>query len=214
MKALCAALLAAAMLAASPAPSQGSTSTQTVVLAGGCFWGTQLVFESLKGVRTAVAGYAGGAAATAHYEDVSTGTTGHAESVEITYDPRAISFRQILNVYFLVAHDPTERNRQGPDDGTQYRSEIFYTTAAQAKEARAEIAHLAARHVFSAPIVTQIGPLKGFYPAESYHQNFAIKNPNNEYIVVNDLPKLQALRRKYPSLVKPSPGSAALSTTP
>lgn len=206
MKALCAALLTAALLGASPAASRAATpATQTVVLAGGCFWGMQLVFESLKGVR-AVAGYAGGSAATAHYDDVSTGTTGHAESVEITYDPGTISFRQILDVYFLVAHDPTELNRQGPDDGTQYRSEIFYTTAAQASDARAEIARLEARHVYPARIVTQLAPLRGFYPAESYHQDFALHNPNNAYIVINDWPKLQALRHKYPSLVKATAG--------
>lgn len=205
MRALCATLLTAALLAASPVPSPAAAaSTQTVVLAGGCFWGMQLVFESLKGVRSAVAGYSGGAAATAHYDDVSTGTTGHAESVEIKYDPTAISFRQILDVYFLVAHDPTQLDRQGPDDGSQYRSEIFYTTGAQAAQAHAEIAQLTARHVYGAPIVTQIAPLRGFYQAESYHQNFAVRNPQNEYIVVNDWPKLQALRRKYPSLVKAS----------
>lgn len=206
---MCAALLAAALVSGFPLPSRAAAApTQTVVLAGGCFWGMQLVFESIKGVRSAVAGYSGGSAATAHYEDVSTGTTGHAESVEVKYDPREVSFQQLLDVYFLVAHDPTELNRQGPDDGTQYRSEIFYTTASQASDARATIAQLTARHVYAAPIVTQVAPLHGFYPAESYHQNFAVRNPNNEYIVVNDWPKLQALKRKYPTLAKPP------STTP
>lgn len=203
MKLLFVSLLTAAMLGTTPA-SPASAATQTVVLAGGCFWGMQLVFESLKGVRSTVAGYSGGSAATAHYDDVSTGSTGQAESVEIQYDPKAISFHQILDVFFLVAHDPTELNRQGPDDGTQYRSEIFYTTATQASQARAEIAKLEARHVYAAPIVTQVAPLRGFYPAESYHQDFARHNPDNTYIVVNDWPKLEALRSKYPSLVDPS----------
>ena len=201
MKAFLAALLSAALLAAAPAPP--ASQTQRVVLAGGCFWGMQLVFGSLKGVRSVVAGYAGGAAATAHYEVVSTGATGHAESVEITYDPAVISFKQLLDVYFLVAHDPTELNRQGPDDGTQYRSEIFYTTAGQQHEAQALIAQLTRSHAYSAPIVTQLAPLKGFYPAEGYHQNFAVHNPDNPYIVANDLPKLRTLRAKYPQLVKP-----------
>lgn len=202
-------LAVAVLIATSGTPLRAAAApTQTVVLAGGCFWGMQLVFGSLKGVRHAVAGYAGGNAATAHYDEVSTGATGHAESVEIEFDPSAISFKQILNVYFLVAHDPTELDRQGPDDGTQYRSEIFYTTAAQAALARAEISELQARHVFASPIVTQIAPLRGFYPAERYHQDFAVHNPDNEYIVVNDWPKLQALKRMYPSLAKPP------STTP
>ncbi len=164
----------------------------------------QLVFESLKGVRSAVAGYAGGNADTAHYEIVSSGTTGHAESVEITYDPSAISFKQLLEVYFTVAHDPTERNRQGPDDGTQYRSEIFYTTADQHAQAVAKIAQLDRGHAYASPIVTELAPLRGFYPAEGYHQNFAVHNPTNPYIVVNDLPKLRALQQKYPALVKPN----------
>lgn len=214
MKVLLCALLGAALASASPAtagaagastsPRPANAATQTVVLAGGCFWGMQLVFESLKGVRHTVAGYSGGSAASAHYDDVSTGTTGNAESVEIEYDPRVISFHQLLDVFFLVAHDPTELNRQGPDDGSQYRSEIFYTTAAQANQARAEIASLEARHVYAERIVTQVAPLHGFVPAEAYHQDFALHNPDNEYIVVNDWPKLAALRRKYPSLVSPS----------
>ncbi|MGA8532532.1 MAG: peptide-methionine (S)-S-oxide reductase MsrA, partial [Candidatus Tumulicola sp.] len=172
------------------------------VLAGGCFWGMQLVFESLKGVRSAVAGYAGGNAVTAHYEIVSTGMTGHAESVEVTYDPSVITFKQLLQVYFTVAHDPTELNRQGPDDGSQYRSEIFYTTADQRAAALEFIGRLERDHAYSSPIVTKVAPLRGFYPAESYHQNYAVDNPNNPYIVANDIPKLHALRAKYPSLVK------------
>lgn len=199
------AVLAAAMLAGAPlATSADAAPTQRVVLAGGCFWGMQLVFESLKGVRSAVAGYAGGAAATAHYEIVSTGKTGHAESVEIAYDPSVISFKQLLDVYFRVAHDPTELNRQGPDDGTQYRSEIFFTSAQQQQEALAAIARLQRDRVFSSPVVTVVAPLRGFYPAESYHQDFAVHNPNDPYIATNDIPKLHNLRAQYPALVKPN----------
>lgn len=191
------------LLLGAAAPAPASVSTQRVVLAGGCFWGMQLVFESLNGVERAVAGYAGGNAATAQYETVSTGTTGHAESVEITYDPSQISFAQLLDVYFRVAHDPTELNRQGPDDGSQYRSEIFYTTDQQRSEATATIAQLERQRVYS-KIVTIVAPLHGFYPAESYHQDYAIHNPNNPYIVFNDLPKLRKLRQEYPQLVKPT----------
>jgi peptide-methionine (S)-S-oxide reductase len=161
-----------------------SAQTEKVVLAGGCFWGMQAVFSDLKGVTNTVVGYSGGNAMTAHYEIVSTGATGHAESVEITYDPAKISFKQLLDVYFLVAHDPTELDRQGPDEGSQYRSEIYYTTPAQRTEAQAYIAEL------------------GFYAAEAYHQNFVKNNPDNGYVVYNDLPKLEALKQKYPQLVK------------
>jgi peptide-methionine (S)-S-oxide reductase len=182
------------------APAQAAS--ERVVLSGGCFWGMQLVFESLRGVEHVVAGYSGGSAGTAQYETVSTGATGHAESVEITYDPAKISFKQLLDVYFLVAHDPTELNRQGPDEGTQYRSEIFYTSSGQRAEALAYIAHLERQHVFASRIVTLVAPLRGFYPAEAYHQDYAVHNPHNPYIVFNDLPKLKALREKYPSLVK------------
>ncbi len=196
-------LLAAAGAVAAPSASAApAPPLQRVVLAGGCFWGMQLVFESVKGVRSAVAGYSGGMAATAHYEIVSTGETGHAESVEVTYDPAVGSFHDLLEVYFLVAHDPTELNRQGPDEGTQYRSEIYYTTPAQRNEAKAEIAKLDASHVFSSPIVTKVAPLDGFYAAEAYHQNYAVNNPSNPYIAFNDIPKLHALKAKYPQLVK------------
>jgi len=182
--------------------AQAQAPSAHVVLAGGCFWGMQLVFESLRGVDRVVAGYSGGVGATAQYETVSTGTTGHAESVEITYDPAKISFKQLLDVYFLVAHDPTELNRQGPDEGTQYRSEIFYTSNEQRAEALAYIAHLERQHVYGSRIVTSVAPLRGFYPAEAYHQDYAVHNPQNPYIVFNDLPKLKALREKFPSLVK------------
>jgi peptide-methionine (S)-S-oxide reductase len=179
-----------------------SAQTEKVVLAGGCFWGMQAVFSDLKGITNTVAGYSGGNALTAHYEIVSTGATGHAESVEITYDPAKISFKQLLDVYFLVAHDPTELNRQGPDEGTQYRSEIYYTTPAQRAEAQAYIAKLTSDKTFSAPIVTKVAPLDGFYQAEAYHQNFVKNNPDNGYVVYNDLPKLQNLKKQYPQLVK------------
>lgn len=192
-------LLFTLCLGAGPGPKTGS---ERVVLAGGCFWGMQLVFENLRGVDRVVAGYAGGNEDTAHYETVSTGATGHAESVEVTYDPTKISFKELLDVYFLVAHDPTELNRQGPDEGSQYRSEIFYTMPAQRTEAQAYIAALQQRHVYGSPIVTLVAPLRGFYSAEAYHQDFAVHNPNNPYIAVNDLPKLQHLREKYPQLVK------------
>jgi peptide-methionine (S)-S-oxide reductase len=208
MKALLSVLLCTALLSAAPA-AQAAPTTETVVLAGGCFWGMQAVFESLRGVKTAVAGYSGGNAATAHYEIVSTGMTGHAESVEVTYDPSKISFKQLLDVYFLVAHDPTELNRQGPDEGTQYRSEIYYTTDAQRSQASAYISALDRKKVYSDPIVTKLEPLQRFYAAESYHQDFLVHNPDNEYIVINDLPKLRKLKEQYPQLV--NSGSAAIA---
>ena len=186
-----------ALVAAGPAAKR-----ERVVLAGGCFWGMQAVFEQLRGVDGVVAGYAGGNASTAHYEIVSSGETGHAESVEITYDPSRISFKQLLDVYFLVAHDPTQLNRQGPDDGTQYRSEIFTTTAQQRDEAQRYIAHLESARTFSAPIVTKIEPLQAFYRAEDYHQDFVAHNPDNPYVVINDKPKLAHLRERFPQLVK------------
>lgn len=185
--------------AATAAAPKGS---EKVVLAGGCFWGMEGVFESLKGVSNVVSGYSGGSAATAHYEIVSTGETGHAESVEVTYDPSKISFDQLLQVYFFVAHDPTELNRQGPDTGTQYRSVIFYTTVQQQSAALGFIKRLESGKKFDAPIVTQVVPLKAFYPAEAYHQHFLQHNPTYPYIVFNDLPKLQHLRQQFPALVK------------
>jgi peptide-methionine (S)-S-oxide reductase len=182
-------------------PAAASAATEHVVLAGGCFWGMQAVFESLKGVTHVVAGFSGGEPDTAHYDMVSTGTTGHAESVDITYDPSRITFQQLLDVYFLVAHDPTELDRQGPDEGTQYRSEIFYTTSEQRQEASAAIASLERDHVFPSKIVTVVEPLRGFYRAEEYHQDYLVHNPDNPYIVYNDLPKLRALRAKFPALI-------------
>ncbi len=201
MKRISAIALFIGLLAAGTAPA--NAATQRVVLAGGCFWGMQLVFESLVGVDRAVAGYSGGTAGTAQYETVSTGATGHAESVEVTYDPARISFKELLDVYFLVAHDPTELDRQGPDEGTQYRSEIFFTSDQQRSEALATIARLQRDRVYSSKIVTIVAPLRGFYPAEAYHQDYAIHNPQNPYIVFNDLPKMHKLRQQFPLLVKP-----------
>lgn len=183
-------------------PATTSSSKQTVVLAGGCFWGMEAVFEKLNGVSDVVSGFSGGNAATAHYEVVSFGQTGHAEAVQITYDPAKISYGQLLKVYFAVAHDPTELNRQGPDSGTQYRSAIFFANPEQKRVAQAYINQLNAAHVFSQPIVTQITPLKGFYAAEAYHQNFIDRHPNHPYVVVNDLPKLAQLQTQFPNLVK------------
>jgi peptide-methionine (S)-S-oxide reductase len=176
------------------------TGQQTLVLSGGCFWGIQLVFEHVKGVTKVTAGYAGGAAKTAQYETVSTGTTGHAESVKIVYDPSKVTLGEILKVFFSVAHDPTELNRQGPDEGTQYRSAIFYADENQAKIARAYINQLDQAKVFPQKIVTQLTPLSGFYPAEGYHQDYAVLNPTNPYIMFNDLPKVDHLRKQLPEL--------------
>jgi peptide-methionine (S)-S-oxide reductase len=192
-------LIALLIPVATPA---AAPATQTVVLAGGCFWGMQGVFERLRGVTDTTVGFSGGSASTAHYETVSDGETGHAESIKVTYDPRVISFQQLLDVYFLVAHDPTELNRQGPDDGTQYRSAIFYTTSAQRASALAYIAGLAQRHVYSAPIVTQVVAFRAFYPAEDYHQHYMDRNPNEPYILFNDRPKVAELERRFPRLVK------------
>jgi peptide-methionine (S)-S-oxide reductase len=171
-----------------------------VVLAGGCFWGIQAVFEHVKGVSSATAGYSGGSAGTAQYETVSTGRTGHAESVKVVYDPSQISFGQILKVFFSVAHDPTELNRQGPDEGTQYRSVIFFSSADQHRVARAYIDQLNGAKVFSDPIVTQVVALQAFYPAEGYHQDYAEHHPNEPYIAINDLPKLDHLKQTLPEL--------------
>jgi peptide-methionine (S)-S-oxide reductase len=198
------ALSAASLPNPSVDASQTQKKTETAVLAGGCFWGVEAVFDSLNGVSDAVSGYAGGSKWTAHYEIVSTGTTGHAESVQITYDPSRISFGQLLKVFFSVAHDPTELNRQGPDDGTQYRSEIFYTSDEQKRIAEAYIRQLNSAKVFSKPIVTKVAPLAAFYPAEAHHQDFVARNPNYAYVVYNDIPKLQHLRQEYPELVKGS----------
>ena len=183
----------------------GPTTSEVAVLAGGCFWGVQGVFQHVEGVTNAVSGYAGGAKETAHYELVGSGRTGHAESVRITYDPRKISYGRLLQIYFSVAHNPTELNRQGPDTGTQYRSAIFPTNAEQAHVANAYIAQLNQAHAFKAAIVTRVEPDKSFYPAEAYHQDYLTRNPRQPYIVFNDLPKITDLQRVFPDLYRADP---------
>jgi len=195
------ALAAQLLLAGGAARPAAAEPTETVVLAGGCFWGMEAIFGSLTGVKEAMPGYAGGAAATAHYEMVGTGTTGHAESVRVTYDPAQISYEQLLDVYFRVAHDPTELNYQGPDEGTQYRSAIFVMNDDQRRRAQAVIAQLTAQHRYRAPIVTKLETYHGFYPAEAYHRHFVALHPDYPYVVINDLPKLTALKQAYPKLV-------------
>ena len=173
---------------------------QTAVIAGGCFWGIQAVFQHVKGVISATSGYSGGSANTAEYETVSTGQTGHAESVQIVYDPSQVTYGELLRVFFSVAHDPTQLNRQGPDQGTQYRSVIFYGNDEQKRIAEAYVAQLDKAKIFSQPIVTQVVPLKAFYRAEDYHQNYAATHPNQPYIVFNDAPKVAHLRQEFPNL--------------
>jgi peptide-methionine (S)-S-oxide reductase len=173
---------------------------QTAVVAGGCFWGIQAVFQHVKGVKSATSGYSGGEAKTAQYEIVSTGETGHAESVKITYDPAQVTYGELLRVFFSVAHDPTQLNHHGPDDGTQYRSVIFYGNDEQKKIADAYIAQLGQANVFLKPIVTQVVPLKAFYPAEDYHQNYATLHPDQPYIYFNDAPKVAHLKQQFPEL--------------
>jgi peptide-methionine (S)-S-oxide reductase len=202
-------LLGCSARAASPRPIPAANADlplatargrQTAVFAGGCFWGTQAVFERVKGVLATTAGYSGGSASTATYDQVTTETTGHAESVEVVYDPSRITYGQLLRIFFAVAHDPTQLNRQGPDVGPSYRSVIFYATPDQQRVAESYIAQLNAAKVFSGPIVTQVAPLKGFYRAEDYHQDYALKNPNNPYIEVCDRPKIAALKQQFPDL--------------
>jgi peptide-methionine (S)-S-oxide reductase len=180
-------------------------SPQTAVLAGGCFWGMELVFSHVNGVLKVVTGYAGGQADMASYWKVATGKTGHAESVRITFDPAVVSYTDLLRIYFSVAHDPTEINRQGPDAGTQYRSEIFADNAGQAKLAHAYITQLDKAHVFDAPIATRVARLHGFYPAEAYHQNYAMLHPESLYIQFNDMPKLRALEHEFGGMYKAQP---------
>jgi len=193
-----------------PAPAldtakPGAGRTQTAVLAGGCFWGVQGVFQHTKGVKRVLSGYSGGEASTAQYRLVGTGSTGHAESVEIVFDPEVISYGRILQIFFSVAHDPTQLNRQGPDVGSQYRSAIFYADAEQQRVARAYIAQLDAAHVFGRGIVTRVDPLKGFYAAEDYHQDFLTRHPDHPYILVNDLPKIDDLKRLFPDAYRQAP---------
>jgi peptide-methionine (S)-S-oxide reductase len=184
------------------APLASAKGEQIAVLAGGCFWGVEAVFEHVKGVKDVKSGYAGGAAAAAQYEKVSTGTTGHAESVRVAYDPSQISYGQLLKVFFSVAHNPTELNRQGPDTGTQYRSAIFYANEEQKRIAQAYIEQLNKAKVFPRPIVTQVGSLESFHEAEAYHQDYLVHHPDEPYIVINDMPKVENLRKQLPGLYK------------
>lgn len=181
------------------APKTSTSTTQTAVIAGGCFWGVQGVFQHVKGVVKVVSGYAGGEKATADYDQVSTGKTGHAESVQITFNPKEISYGKLLQIYFSVAHDPTKLNRQGPDSGTQYRSAIFYSDETQKNIAQAYVNQLNKSHAFPNEIVTRIDPIKTFYPAEAYHQDFLARNPTHQYILVNDLPKVENLKKTFPN---------------
>jgi peptide-methionine (S)-S-oxide reductase len=185
------------------APLATAMSQQTAVFAGGCFWGVQAVFQHLKGVSRVTSGYSGGYVKSPSYESVSMGVTGHAETISIIYDPSQLTYGQLLMVFFFVAHDPTQWNRQGPDTGSQYRSAIFYTSAEQKRIAQAYIAQLDTRKVYSRPIVTKVESFQAFYPAESYHQDFLKNNPSNPYIVYNDLPKLANLKKDFPGLYQP-----------
>lgn len=192
-------------LAVSRASSQfvAAPATETAVFAGGCFWGVDAVFKHVRGVVRVVSGYSGGSAATAHYDLVSTDTTRHAESVEVTFDPAQVSYGELLRVFFTVAHDPTQLDHQGPDQGTQYRSVVFFASDAQRRAALGYIDRLRRDHMFSRPIVTQVAPLARFYPAEAYHQNYLAQHPDQPYIVHNDLPKLAQLKERLPQLYRP-----------
>jgi peptide-methionine (S)-S-oxide reductase len=183
-------------------PLASTPGEQTAVIAGGCFWGIQAVFQHVKGVKEATSGYSGGSRATAEYELVGSGQTGHAESVKITFDPAQVSYGQLLKVFFSVAHDPTELNRQGPDSGSQYRSVIFYTSEEQKHIAESYISQLERAKSFTRPIATQVVPLKAFYPAEAYHQNYAKLHPDDAYIAINDAPKVEHLRQQCPDLYR------------
>ena len=183
--------------AAAPSPAE-----DTAVFAGGCFWGVEAVFEHVKGVKSVVSGYAGGNIGNPSYEQVSTGDTGHAESVQVIYDPSQVSYGKLLQIFFSVVHDPTELNRQGPDRGTQYRSAIFYNTTQQQQVAESYIKQLTAAKTFSRPIVTQVTKLRGFYPAEAYHQDYLVHHPNKPYIVINDQPKVAALKKQFPDVYR------------
>ncbi len=186
-----------------PFAAVAQAQTQTAVFAGGCFWGVDAVFKHVRGVAKVVSGYAGGDAGTAQYETVSSGSTGHAESVQVTFDPAVVPYTTLLKVFFSIAHDPTELNRQGPDEGTQYRSAIFYENPQQQSEAKAAIASLTQAKTYGRPIVTQVVPVKAFYAAEAYHQNYLAQHMTQPYIVYNDLPKVANLKSKFPELYKP-----------
>lgn len=195
---------AMAVLGAAPARAESAPESaaglQTAVFAGGCFWGVDAVFKHVKGVAEVESGYAGGGAAQANYRDVSGGATGHAEAVRVRFDPARVSYEQLLRVFFVVAHDPTQLNRQGPDVGSQYRSAIFYTTPEQQQQAAGHIRQLTAERAYPRPIVTQVAALQQFYPAEAYHQNYLARHPDQPYIVINDLPKLEQLHKRFPAL--------------
>jgi peptide-methionine (S)-S-oxide reductase len=193
--------LAGLLLAFGPGAT-AAPAMQTAVFAGGCFWGVDAVFKHVKGVSDVVSGYAGGSAATANYERVSRGDSGHAEAVRVRFDPAQVSYRQLLQVFFGVAHDPTQLNRQGPDVGTQYRSAIFYADAGQQKAAQDYIRELAVARTYAAPIVTQVVPLEQFFKAEEYHQNYLARHPYQPYIVIHDMPKLDRLRKEFPALYR------------
>jgi peptide-methionine (S)-S-oxide reductase len=193
---------ALAAMAPEPAPTGVAASRDTAVFAGGCFWGVEAVFEHLKGVHSATSGYAGGSAPSPSYEEVSSGTTGHAEAVLVIYDPGQISYDQLLQIFFTVAHDPTQLNRQGPDVGTQYRSAVYYRNAAQREATKRYITKLGEARVYRDPIVTEVAPLRGFHQAEAYHQDYMVHHPNQPYIVINDAPKLEHLRKQFPNLYR------------
>ena len=193
-----------------PAPT--ASGMQTMVIAGGCFWGVQGVFQHVKGVQQAVSGYAGGAKKNPSYEDVSSGDTGHAEAVKITYDPSKVSYGELLRIFFAVAHNPTQLNYQGPDHGTQYRSDIFYTDEAQKKVAEAYITQLTEARLFKEPIVTKVDALQAFYPAEGYHQDFLTLHPSYPYIVINDLPKVENLKKIFPTAYSETPVLVSAAT--
>jgi len=190
-------------------PASSGDALETVVLAGGCFWGIQAVYQHVEGVHQAVSGYAGGTSPNPSYEEVSTGRTGYAESVQVTFDPRKVSLGKILQIFFSVAHDPTQLNRQGPDVGTQYRSAIFYSGESEKRVAQAYVAQLGGAGVFHRPIVTRIDPLAKFYPAEAYHQDYALIHPNNPYIAYNDLPKVDNLKRVFSDVYREQPVTVA-----
>lgn len=198
--------LAVGAVHAQSSTKPSAPALETAVFAGGCFWGVEAVFEHLKGVKTVVSGYAGGTVVNPDYSSVSSGRTGHAEAVRVTFDPAVVSYESLLKVFFSVAHDPTELNRQGPDVGTQYRSAIFFTSAAQEKAANAMIAQLNASKTYRKPIVTQVGALGKFYDAEAYHQNYLYSHTTEPYIVYNDLPKIDALKKQFPTWWEPTKG--------
>ena len=197
-------LAAAGPEAALPARVPALRAPETAVFAGGCFWGVQAVFQHTKGVITARSGYAGGERSTAMYEEVGTGQTGHAESVQVVFDPSVVSYQTLMNIFFTVVHDPTQMNMQGPDHGTQYRSAIFTNSPDQLKATQEYIANLTKAKVYSRPIATEVRPLKGFYEAEKYHQDYATLHPNDMYIVINDAPKVENLKKQFPALYRPT----------